>query len=95
MNRGPPTNVRFLGTDAPNRDLKPKEKKKTRLILIPDAHYIVASKTIFSPIMKELEQRPWLPLGSGLAGKDFARYRYDFMSNESFYESEEGKESNF
>jgi len=40
------------------------------------------------PITKEIEQRPWQPMGTGLAGKDFAKYRFDFLSSLGEYEED-------
>ena len=76
----PLTDIVFTATCTVNRDPKPKKDKKTRLILIADAHYIVACKTIITPLTKELEHRPWQPFGTGLAGRDFAKYRHDFLA---------------
>ena len=58
-----------------------------------DSHYIVASKCITTPLTREIDHRSWLPYASGLSGKDFAKYRYDFLSAELEKENDSENDS--
>lgn len=91
-NELPVTDIYFKAKQSENKHAYSRTKLpndiKTRLVCAPDAHYVLASQLVLRPLQNEYDSRPWLPCGSGVAGTDGGKYRYNFITARSFLENE-------